>query len=725
MKKRYLSIALALTLGCSMAFAGCGTESSVVKMIDYYSGDEMNVNGDMRINEELFFRNENKGVSADPFVFDNTERDGYYYIVSTDGPAYMYRSKNMMDLEPVGPAVQATNEAEKAVVDVVPFWAPEIVYDDEANDGDGLYYLFFSTYGQGPEYSGQAGLISSSSTSNHQVLFVATSETARGPYTLVNMNNLEHQEYRNVCQDPGTALSTKKDMPYGVDENGVAQKVTEENEDELYRFAYPDDKLPYARYGYFPQEDYIKYLSKYESVEYNETIQGAQSGSAGYTSTIDAHPFVDADGNKWLYWTENDDNNNIYCCPMYHNDWLYPNLSQTTLVLASWYYTAEDYMNAQEVATFEDELLAVCPDYEYDEDTGEYICTEQAAGTAGHESHTPQALPEGVSYESDRTDARGEYGSDDSHVNEGAEVIYHNGKYYMTFSIGTYRDNTYRVMQAVSDKPNEGWRKLRPEEGGVILSGQDAGSQEVTGTGHNSIITIGDQFFIYYHTHDDPNIMDTQRHGNIDELKWVTVKDKDGNDLDVLYANGPLGVPQPRIEKFAEYKNIADEAESVKVTDGSLVEGSSVSYLTDGLLSVLREGLAAGTREFADTYIKETQISETSTFTFDFETGRTVRAVLVYTSKNTTDIFFKIPKMEFVGTDEEGNEVVYALENVELSKDFYNYLEGRDTVTYVNVGAFAFAEFYELTNITSVRITVEKPEGQALTGISEIRILGK
>lgn len=43
----------------------------------------------------------------------------------------------------------------------------------------------------------------------------------------------------------------------------------------------------------------------------------------------------------------------------------------------------------------------------------------------------------------------------------------------------------------------------------------------------------------------------------------------------------------------------------------------------------------------------------------------------------------------------------------------------------MNVGAFAFAEFYELERITSVRITVEKPEGQAVAGISEIRILGK
>lgn len=717
MKKRFVSILLALALGGGALLPACAPGDRGT-LIGSYSGGEYDVNGDLRINEELFFRNGLKGVSADPFVFDNTSRDGYYYIVSTDGPAYMYRSRNMMDLEPVGPAVVASNEAEKAVVDVTPFWAPEIVYDGEANGGKGLYYLFFSTYGQAGDYAGEAGLLPSSTTSPHQVLFVATSETARGPYRLVNMNDLDHQEYRNVCTEPGTPLSTKEDMPYGVDENGVAQAVTEENEDLLYRFAYPTDKLPYAAYGYFPQEDYIKYLSKYQSVEYNEVLPGLRAGNAGYTTTIDAHPFVDEEGNKWLYWTENDDNNNIYCCPMYHNDWLYPNLSEARPVVCSWYYTAEDYLNAQEVARMEDELHAICPDYEYDEGEDAFVCA------AGHAEHPARALPEGVSYQTDRTDARGEYGSDDSHVNEGPEVIYHNGKYYMTFSIGNYRDNTYRVMQAVSDKPNEGWRKLRPEEGGVILSGQDTGSEEVTGTGHNSIITIGDQLFIYYHTHDDPSIMDTQRHGNIDELRWITIKDKDGNDLDVLYANGPQGVPQPRIEAYAAYKNIAEEA-SVSVTEGALAEGSSERCLNDGLLSVLRSGLSEGTREFADTYIKETQITQTTTFSFDFEEGRSVRAVLVYTSKNASDIFFNIPKIEFVGTDADGKEAVYYLKDVKLDQSFYRFLEGRDIVTYVNVGAFAFAEFYELERITSVRITVEKPEGQAVAGISEIRILGK
>ena len=153
MKKRFVSILLALAIGGGALLPACAPGDRGTH-IGSYSGGEYDVNGYLRINEELFFRNGLKGVSADPFVFDNTSRDGYYYIVSTDGPAYMYRSRNMMDLEPVGPAVVASNEAEKAVVDITPFWAPEIVYDGEANGGKGLYYLFFSTYGQAGDYAG-------------------------------------------------------------------------------------------------------------------------------------------------------------------------------------------------------------------------------------------------------------------------------------------------------------------------------------------------------------------------------------------------------------------------------------------------------------------------------------------------------------------------------------------------------------------------------------------
>ena len=39
-------------------------------------------------------------------------------------------------------------------------------------------------------------------------------------------------------------------------------------------------------------------------------------------------------------------------------------------------------------------------------------------------------------------------------------------------------------------------------------------------------------------------------------------------------------------------------------------------------------------------------------------------------------------------------------------------------------GASVFAEFYEI-GVTSVKVTVDVPEGQEEVGISEIKILGK
>ena len=78
MKKRCLSVVFSVMLAGSMLLAGCDSETAGGTRIDFYSGDEINVNGDMRINEELFFRNGLTDVAADPFVFDNTEGDGHY-----------------------------------------------------------------------------------------------------------------------------------------------------------------------------------------------------------------------------------------------------------------------------------------------------------------------------------------------------------------------------------------------------------------------------------------------------------------------------------------------------------------------------------------------------------------------------------------------------------------------------------------------------------------------
>jgi len=216
--------------------------------------------------------------------------------------------------------------------------------------------------------------------------------------------------------------------------------------------------------------------------------------------------------------------------------------------------------------------------------------------------------------------------------------------------------------------------------------------------------------YVVYHRHDSYIAAGTARNHAIDEIQWITVKDKDGNDLEVMYANGPTCTVQPKLEAYSDYRNIAQEA-TVSGTEDA-------AYLNDGLLSIYKYGEVS----FME-YIKETEITETTTFTFDFGEARPVRAIMVYNSKNENTCFRNIAKVEFVCV-ENGKEMVRAIENISFSEEYFRTNDYDDSIYYVTPGASAYAEFYEL-NVKSVRITVEVPEGQDTVGISEIRILGK
>ena len=295
-------------------------------------------------------------------------------------------------------------------------------------------------------------------------------------------------------------------------------------------------------------------------------------------------------------------------------------------------------------------------------------------------------------------------------INEGPAVLEHNGKYYLTFSVGAYSDNSYQVVQAVSDNLTGPYRKLTLEEGGIVMSGELSGSQDITGTGHHSFVQVGDQLLMIYHRHNDPIVGGGARNPAVDEIKWITIVDKYGNDLDVMYANGPTATVQPKIEAFAEYKNIADEA--------TISGHADTKYLNDGLLSVYKY-----LNEDFGKYIQETVISKTTTFTLDFEEARTVRAVMVYTSKDEFAAFAKVARIEFVCI-EDGKEVIRYIKDVELSAECYQANDYDGSIFYISPGAAAYAEFDEL-NVKSIRITIDVPANQDSVGISEIRVLGK
>ena len=607
--KRGLSAALLLSmLG---ALTACGGEA---KQVANYQGLLEEGQTKSVFNQALFYRNDKQTDLADPFVLDNTGVDGYYYMYGTEGSLFCYRSKNLMDWEPVGNALnnyffnEDGTRPEELNATWQDIWAPEVVYDAEEQ----LYYMFFSAT-PAADTTVKAGNGVEGGTPTRQ-LMVATSQYPYKDFKVVNFKDAAS------CGEENLHTYSEKQYPHY-----------------------------FAKFLMLDPSEYIPFSKANGRID-------AGVGYGGYTTAIDPHPYVDEDGTKYLFWVDNLDQDRL--CGVKMDNWLKPDWSTATALLYTHYYSVDDWKAAQ---------------------SGAYV--------------------DQVSYE-----------NESNHTNEGPVVTKHNGKYYLTFSVNDYWDSSYQLGQAISDSVLGPYRKLTEAEGGLLLSGGVAGSQEISGTGHHSFVTLGDKMYVMYHRHNSFTAAGTARNNAIDEIQWITVKDRDGNDLEVMYANGPTCSVQPRLEAFAEYKNIAQEA---------TVSGSEdAAYLNDGLLSIYKYGEA----NFME-YIKETQISETTTFTFDYAEARPIRAVMVYNSKDEYSCFRNVAKVEFVCV-EDGKEVVRTIENIPFSEEYFRTNDYDGSIYYVTPGAAAYAEFNEL-NVKSVKVTVEVPEGQPSVGISEIRILGK
>ncbi|MDE5896965.1 MAG: family 43 glycosylhydrolase [Clostridia bacterium] len=638
--KKLASFLLAGLLGVSslVALAGCGKEYE----LSAYKGDAKDENGNMVYNTELFYSNSEQQGYPDPQVLDDTARSGYYYLFGTTGNFYTMRSKNLAEWESVGPTFKnLTDEVKRATASNL--WAPEVIYDAEANGGKGLYYLFFSATPEADKSVATGkGVVNDCTLYN---MYVATSEKPAGPYTIVDFTGKHsYNKTGNKQLTDMTAEDEQTDKYAWVKEDG-----------EYYEAAFPHY---YAKYCLFSPDELYKFNQR-QGITHSE---GMIWGS-GYFGNIDPHPFVDQNGKKWLYCNISRPTG-IMVIEM--TDWLTPNWENAELLTIDQYYTVEEWRE------------------------------DRKNGTANNDV---------VTYE-------------EQSCNEGPHVIYHedkNGKglYYLTFSVNDYSTSKYSVAMAISENPDGPFRKLREEEGGLLLCSTTTESSTVSGAGHHSFITREGISYIIYHRHNDYLTGGGARYTAMDEMQWITVKDKDGNDMDIPYTNGPTDSMQPLPYWYSGYKNIAGEAK-VGMKKAADVE---LEYLTDGLLSVHK----TANEEFMS-YIGETVISETTTFVFDFETAQTLRAVLVYNSAFENRVFLNIPKIEF--TLEDGS--VRVIRDVKFNLEEYCEVSGdnNEIIDYVMSGAAAFAEFYDV-KVKSLKITVEVPDEQDEVGISEIKILGK
>lgn len=364
----------------------------------------------------------------------------------------------------------------------------------------------------------------------------------------------------------------------------------------------------------------------------------------GYIPAIDSHPWVDPDtGTKYLLWVSNNQGDIIWAVEM--NNWLSPKWETAKALVRSGYTTMTD-------------------------------------------------------------STRPEYEVEASSVNEGPTMIKHNGTYYLTFSVNDYASNDYKVVQATASSMLGNYTKLTSAQGGIILSGQDAGSTPTRGshgTGHHSILHVGEQLYIVYHRHTDYNSSVYARNYAMDELIWV----KNSSGTDVLYANGPTNTLQPKMELHSEYKNVAKNA---AVTASASV--GEIGALTDGILSIERgaNGLS-NNASFMNYVAKECTFTSTTTFTFTLNTPMNVGAVMIYNSREAAKCFTEVESV--VLYDENGTMMT------RKDQVAFKHLDG----DYVEPGSATIVEFDNSRKASKVEVTIN-PNNKTI-GLSEIRILAK
>ncbi len=610
MKKRIVSVGLAVLAAVTLLAAGCGEGKNYIKMSYYDEASYADGEDCSTINENLFYRNERKVDVADPcvvYVDDENDADyGTYYLYGTTGNTgfFCWKSDDLVNWEGVGYALlyrDLTTPEGKAVS--VDSWAPEVIYDGDADK----WYMFFSS--------------TPKDSSNSYIPYIAEGDSPAGPFTLV-----DHID--SYTATDGTPLKDIENIE-------------------------TDNSYYYQRYMTF---------DPYQMSQAMENLGlGDMDATSDVLRAIDFHPYVDsATGDKYLYFNTSV---NSYIMGIKMNSWTEPEYGTLTIIAKPGY-------------------------------------------------STPSAAEKDVPNEMNTS------------VNEAAWITEHNGKYYLTYSTNSYKDKTYQVCQAVADSPLGEFRKLTEKEGGILLSADAALRDDVSGTGHSSIINAGGQYYIVYHKHNSVSEGGSSRHVAVDEIEWITVKDAQGNDLDVMYANGPTTSVQPLPEFASEYKNVASEAE---VSATSLSGDSSVSCLTDGLLSVNR----FANNDMVETYVKETCFTAETTITLTFDDYKTIRALMIYNSKNMESAFYDIERVEFDCRLEDGTLATKYIDGLVFDWDAYT---STDDIDVIRPAASAIAEFDEI-ECNEIRITISPAteeqipvhgyDDMAELAVSEIRVLGK
>ena len=178
---------------------------------------------------------------------------------------------------------------------------------------------------------------------------------------------------------------------------------------------------------------------------------------------------------------------------------------------------------------------------------------------------------------------------------EGPYMIKKNGKYILTYVSNSFEDNQYNVGYALSDSPlsdfekpydpNDAMKNMLlgvPGEPGTAIESKYINFQ--TGTGHASIVKVGNEYMFAYHAHMNRDSWDVQN-------DWSNHGDYRALGLDYLYfggdgtpyTNGPTFSLQRLPEKVSGLKNLAIE-DGVRITT-TLQSAANLGKLIDNKTS--------------------------------------------------------------------------------------------------------------------------------------------
>ena len=591
-----------------------------------YTGDKKQ-DGNIVFDKDLFYVNDGRYSAGDPFVLNDTERTGWYYLFRTGTGFPCSRSKDLIEWEEVGKSL-GTEGSIEGVVAYSYNWAPEIVF----NKDDGLYYMFFSaTPDDSMDFPAGEGIQEKKA---NRTTYLARSKCPYGPYSMVNFRD-EKAKADGYYHE----YNTKTGLREKTGENQIMDS-------KGYVMAFPQK---YIEYEYFNPELFRTTLNRL-GFEISDMSCGA-----GVPLAIDLDPFIDSKGNKYLYCMpryELGSGDFIFGIKMKDNNWLTP-----------------DYSTAR--------ALTQLGKYTTDEDS------------------------EFTTYE--RPGVR---------INEGAFMVEHNGKFYLTMSIHDTSRIEYAVIQCIGDTPLGPFRKMREEEGAVIESCDRESNYLVSGPGHHCFVDVDGRKYIVPHRNYGGYNEDgwaKKRSYSIDRVKWIDITDKDGKPCQVLYCNGGTVAPTPK--PVCEYQDVAERGKA-KLVFGKTEKGHGVEYLVDGFLSINKYE----NKSFNDKYIKETCFTEDSRVSISFDSPKKAVAFMIYNSKNREDLFYEIVDIKLTCVDGE--------RNIKSLKFDESYLLEKDGVKDVVRGAHVFAEFEEL-ELKELSFTVKVPEGQKRACVSMVTVLAK